>query len=592
MEKLKTHLFLIVSSILLFLPNLSIAEETQTILSEKNKNIITSNIQNENLVKLSLKDLGFDNDIILQGLSPSYTFKIPIFDEFEEGKFTFYVEFIGNISPRSFTTVLIDGIPQKNYKIIKNSLILTFPIKKNKKDFLELTLNFVVYDPENICNFINDQDIYAIIKNNSFITIKTKSLQENNIKTFLLKYNPQFKVTGSFIDLANFSYLISRTFASYSLYNLSFTEGDKIIIDNFENSYIENKTLFISKEHLNALKFPFLLETKKIEKVSEFSTKRENKIPFSAFGYKTSTYNGYGTITFNIPFYINYGKPERTILYSKYAHSYVKDKDAGFLDIKINNFLIYSEPLKGISNIKAKILEINNSFLKYGQNTLSLIFRYYPTSDRCKGTLPQIIATVFDDSFFEFYGENREFLTISDFINGIGGTVKIFASNKTNQFILDFFKLLGYVNKKIDFLSEKDGDYFIHIEPYDKNKTFSIYDDLTGHKILEFNGDYEFLAFQLTKKDVKPSLLIYYTSPIALDYIKKLDKENLNRFVGNTIFITKNNTYVLDIGKKIKIEYTYSDKFKLYITKFKFLFLIIAVFITTATLIYIWRKLT
>jgi len=592
------RLFLIVSSFLLFLINISMAEELQTIFNLKEflgkKTIKVSTIKDyfhgEKLVKLTLKDLGFDKDIILQGVAPAYTFKIPIFDEFEEAQITFYVEFIGRISPRSFITVLIDGIPQKNYKITGNTLSLTLPIKKYKKDFIELTLSFILYEPENICDFINDQSIYAIIKNESFISIKTKSVEEKKLKSFLIKYNPKFKVIGSSIDLANFSYLISRTFANYSIYNLSFGEGKEVRIGNFKNSFVENGTLFLAREHLNALKFPFLLETEKIEKVSEYLAKKEKKIPFSAFGYKTSTYTGYGTLTFTVPFYVNGGKPRRTILYLKYAHSYILD--AGFFELRINNSLVFSEPLKGISTIKEKILEIDSSVLNYGPNILSIIFRYYLGSDVCKGTVPQMSVTVFDDSFFEFSGENREFLTVSDFINGIGGVVKIHASNEANQFLLEFFKLLGYINKKIDFFSERDGDYLISIEPYDKSKTFFIYDASTGQKIFEFKGDYEFLVFQLAKKEGNPALLINYTSPEALNYIKSISKEDLNRFVSNTIFITKDNIYALDIGKKFRIEYTYTTKFKLYMKKLKFLFLIIAIGIITAILIYIWRRLT
>lgn len=567
-------------------------------LSENSTSTKDSSAKNESIpitsgkVKITLKDLGFRKDILLQGAAPAYTFRIPVLEGLKDAKGVFYIEFSERIAKNSFVSILIDGVPKRFYKIQSNAIQVEVPIEtKKSQDFVDITLIFSLYEPERICDYINDQYIYAIIRSDSYFELNTEE-KEDTIKAFLLKYKPFLGVEGSLYDIANFSYFLAKTYRNLSLYTLDLHGDRRVSIGNYKGAYLKENTLFLDRNLLSAVEFPMLLDTGRIEKVEKSSQSKENKIPLSAFGYKTSTYNGFGTLTFTIPFYPPQGKPKKVLLYLKYGHTYIRDIDTGFLEVRVNDAIVFSEPIKESASVKERVVEIPSSALRFGENTLSILFRYYPGSDVCKGTVPLFSATLYDDSFFEFVGKDKDFASVYDFMVGIDGIIRLSAPKEVPYSIADFFKVMGYLNTNVVEFSGKEGDYAIVIEPYDKNKSFIVYDASTGQKVLEFKGDYDFLALSLENREGKPTLVISYTSPQALEYLKDITLEDIKKFRTNYVFITKDRIYPLEVGKKFRIEYSYPSQLELYLKKFRFVIIALVVFLISLLFWKFYRRLT
>ena len=232
-----------------------------------------------------------------------------------------------------------------------------------------------------------------------------------------------------------------------------------------------------------------------------------------------------------------------------------------------------------------------------------MLFKYYPSYESCGGSIPEFSATLYDNSFFEFIGNDEEFGTVYDFIQSLKGKVAISIEKSTgDKFIMKFFKYLGYINEDIQEFVKEKGDYYVIVKnfknvnfsgfPLRYEKSFAVYDISTKRKILEFKGDYDILVFQIGEYKGKKALLVAYTSRNALNLINNLSYEDFSKFTGNLVIVSENGVFPLSIGKKFKVEYHLPSKLEFYFKKYQYLFMLLAIFILTILFTYMWRKLS
>ncbi|GEM_PF-2564925 len=565
---------------------------------------------------LSLKELGYPNNLVLRGNFLKYTFYLPVLPQFKEGSFEVNMKISPSIPLEGRITVLINEIPYKTYYVSQLGYLskVAIPVVPDRKTmFSKITLLFNFFPKENVCEVLNVKDAYVVIYNDSQFKIKLKEdYKPQDVLSYLLSYTRSLNLQGrSLYGLSQASYFIASLYKKFSLFNLNLSapNGRKVVLTD-GMSQIKEKELLLNPKDADAAKFLWPLRTSAYSaQIYSNPVKTGKFIPIKAFGFNTQTVEGIGNVVvfFNVPFYAFKGKPKKLMLLLRYAAQSVSSKsgDKLWVSLMVNNQLVWSRELYGSTAVQENLIEVPGYTLKFGKNKFSVVFSYYPGMDTCTGSVPSLRFTLYDSSAVSAVGVSKEYTSIREFLQSLSGRVGLVVdSGLSPHFVKGLFKLLGYYNPHADRLipQPEEADFFIVVKPFNKitekelpihyDEKIKIVNPLTKQVVMKVNGSYNFLLFQLGKYRGAPALFVSPSNSSAQQVIDAIEWSDLERFLGNAVFLFKDSIYSFEIGKKFRVEYSRSSLIEYYLKKYRVIIFVFLFFFITLFIVYLWRRLT
>jgi len=567
-------------------------------------------------VSLSLKELGYSNDLVLKGSSAGYTFYLPVLPQFEEGLFEVKMKISPSISPEGRITVLINEVPYKTYSVSQLGRLarITVPVIKDRKStFSKITLLFNFFPRENVCEALNVKDAYVVIHNDSRFKVKLKEgYRPREVLFYLLTYTGALNLQGkSLYGLSKASYYIAALYRNFSLFNLNLSapKGRRVILTEGKTR-LKETALYLNPEDVEAVRFIWPLKTSSYSaRVYSSSLKPGKFIPLRAFGFTTRTVEGVGdvAISFKVPFYAFRGKPKKLMLLLRYSVQSVNSEsgDRLWVSLTVNNQLVWSRELYGTTTVQENLIEVPGYALRFGKNSFSTIFSYYPGEETCNGSVPSLKFTLYDSSAVSAVRIDKEYSSIRELLQSLSGRVGLVIDDGLSpHFVKELFKLLGYYNPSADRLISRPekADFFVVVKPFNRltekelpvryDRKIKVINPLTKQVVVEVNGSYDFLLFQLGRYRGAPALFVSPSSPSAQRIIDTIEWSDLERFLGNAVFLFKDSMYSFEIGKKFRVEYSERSLIEYYLKKYRIVIFVLLFFVITLFTVYLWRRLT
>ncbi len=567
----------------------------------------------ENFVRLTLQDIGYPHDVLLKQTVGSYNIFFPILPGFRSGNLFLRLKISENAPIESTVTVLIDNHFFKTYKVseVGYAPVLKIPLRKAPwGHFCKITLVFNFVGKSSVCQILNESGFYVTIFKDSFAQIKFAG-SNSTILTYLLNYNPQFNITSpSAIYDAQAAYFLAKLYKDFSLYNLKFSlAGKKVEIKPSDAAKLLNGTLIVPPKDLNLLGKELVLETRSFEKrIYQPQIASESNLPLKKFGFSTQTLKGIGEVGFKIPidFSIYSGKPRKVLLYLRFSVSGGEiRKDRVWASVYWNKQLIWSKPVSS-PGLKSYVIDVPFYIVSYGKNMMKFSVSYYPSEGMCNGTVLPITVTLFDSSGVSAFGVDRKFLNVRDLVSSFNGSLGVYLDKRISKdFVLKLFKDIGYYNPKVTDISSSDSDapFYVVVKSFKDllgykvpiqgfKGGFKIVNPLTGKTFLSVSGKYSFLIIQNGRFKGRPALFVCPSDKNAERLINELRYFDFDRFVGNANVITEHGIYTLQVGKKFRVIYNTKSWIRLLFERFKFLILMVILFIVTLAAVVTAKRLT
>ncbi|MEN3039719.1 MAG: cellulose biosynthesis cyclic di-GMP-binding regulatory protein BcsB, partial [Candidatus Kryptonium sp.] len=453
---------------------------------------------NESNIEPLLKDVSYSaynfkeanllgDDLVIKGINPKYDFYIPSYYNLVEVKVNIHLKAPGFLREDSTITIAVNDKPTLSLpaKGLDKSVSLTLKPVKGEA-FIKVSIIGNLRVSNNICEDVFSDKAYLMIDaRESYLEFFYRDTQD--IYSFLRSYSKKLCIKNTqLLPLAYYVNVISgipKTFI--------WGEGDcdRIELSQGQNSYIDNKTLYVPGEGLIAFikEYQQLLFGKEVSLINVGATKDKetyDRLSFKDLGIKSTTVHGVGNLSISIPVDTARigGIPDRLFLRLFYAHTPQHQRDKMELRIYINDNLINAYPLEGNSGEKSIDIEIPFSELVYGRNNLSVNLVNFTSSDNCFGAVTQSALSVFDKSYFYWSKIHKKPTQIQEFLKALNGKVGvIIQSEELAPILLKLLSELAIINKNINSITvlnsyPKGGDYdfLIHLKRSD-GKPFEIY---------------------------------------------------------------------------------------------------------------------
>jgi len=562
---------------------------------------------------LTLRDLGYPNDMVLKGNSFSHTFYLPVLPQFKKGFFKLKMRISPLVPSEGHLTVFLNGLPYETYRIAEVGYRpeVEVPVVPDQLSyFSKVRVEFNFLPKAGICEALSVKGSYAIFDDASLFKVYPKEgFRPSDVLSYLIDYDGRLYPQGEdLLSMAKFSYYLAALYKRFSLYNLRFTpDAPKKVLLSDGPSRLKGDSLLLNPDDLASGRFVWPLKS------PEFSSETSppeflpgELVPLKAVGFTTTTVEGVGStsVSFDLPFQFLKGKPKKLMLFLRYSVQRVGigSGDRLWISLLANGNLVWSRELIGVSEVQENLVEVPDYALKFGKNSFSVVFSYYPGMGTCNGSVPQLKFTLYDTSAFSYAGLNRDFASVTDFLSSISGRVAVDAQGVSKDFVLNLFKLLGYSSPD-GKITSKGGDFAIVVRPFSDLKGegypvryderfIRIYNPLTGKTVLKVSGNYDFVLFQIGSYNGTPALFVSPSGPEAEKILASFDWSSLSKLTGNAAFLFKESLYTFSIGKKFRVEYGTRAKVEYYLKKYKFALVVLLLVVITLFTLYLWRRLT
>ncbi len=585
--------------------------------------------------KLTLKDLGYTDDLYIEGNNPYFKLTFPLYKTFEKGKFFINFSVSPIINEKSSIAIKLNNKIVKIFRTSSenNAFSYGFIIDKNpNKTHINIALDGYLRAGENICDDLNSKNLYMRVDVNKTGFYVLRNLQVRNIKNFFEDYNKNFFVEKLDSNALKLAYYIPASIRWLKVnvlpINQEYTNGNKAIFFSDNNTYVSKSSMddilhinnpdIVSPEGIKSL---LVSSASKIEvKNRTENILNTNEISLRDLGIKTQTINGVGVLSIYVPFDTARvgGIPDKLHLVLRVSSSAVDEHDRVNLELMVNGGLVKSYAIREATNgVKEYDIEIPSSLIQAGTNNIYVKLNYYPSSDRCIGAVPKINLTLFDDSYFYWNETKKEVSSIRDFINIVNGRVAVVVDdNSFYPYALRFLNILGQLNsniEKIDILNSveeldnenKNYDYIIIFSKTPQpifqkvdvplkidEKGFEIVDIERNKKLFSFKPEDEVGIIEVFNYKNKPTLLITAVNDLnALSGLNKFNYVNINSLIGNVALINKNDYSTFTIGEKLKVNYISEKGLAYYWNNYKALILTAIAVLVVLFEIFIFRNL-
>ena len=556
---------------------------------------------------IPLTKLGYYDDIYIEGSSPYFQVYFPVYNSFKGGKAVFDIE----ISPiAKEDSVIAVRVNDKVVKLIKVKDFgytgkIEIPIQnfKNRK-YVKISLDGDIKVGLNICDTINARNIYLKINPEKSGFYVLEDTTNRNIKSFFFDYTKNFYVDKlDTKSLKLFYYIPSATgWIKSDVDVLKDTNTPKKII-SISNTGGFAKVEKVSKGFLLTTGNPnivsnFILKSAMFTEIngSEVNENQEklnkNSITLKELGITNLNINGVGVLSFLIPFNTAKlgGIPDKLQFNMIISHSAIDEHDRASLEVFVNDTLVKSYQIKEKSaGRKGLVIDIPKSMLAAGLNNIIVKFNYYPSSDRCIGTVPKVNVSIDDSSYLKWGGVVKKVSKVRDFLNMVNGKVAVVVEGKPVLISAShLLETLGKINPNITKLdvftdlsqvSTSKYDYiimFLNNQTAQKvlndknvplkidNKGFTIFNIQSGKKLFKLSSHQSVGIMEVIEYENKPALVVsYINSPKVLDGMKIFNPVNVNSLLGNLVLFNSEDYSVYNVGDYINVEYV-SEKGLLY----------------------------
>jgi hypothetical protein len=560
--------------------------------------------------KYTFKELNFlSADMVLRGINSTYDFYVPSHNGLIKAKVYLKIKTPKYLRKNSLIQILVDGNPIRSLKAKGLDTIISFDvIPKLNEQAIKISVNGNLRMAHNICEDAFSDKTYMVISKDSQVAFYYK--QHYDISSFIKGYRNNFCIYQlSTIPLAYYLSLINPIPSKF-YWNVNSTKTNEKYKRNCKNVIIGNETrlvnntLFLSKKSLYAIEkgYHSLLFGKflNVERVTNPKSKKGNILSFRGLGLKTISVRGLLNLSYTIPFSISQigGMPDTIHLRLKFTHTPLHQSDRPELRIYLNNVLIKSQYLEGFG-IKQMDIKIPTNLLTYGYNSINVNLVYSPSSDKCLGSVPHSVLTIFNDSYLYWNSIERKPRTIPDFLNMLNGRVLLDIHNQ--DLIPIAIKLLNQltrINKSIKYIginngkeSKKSYDFIITLDK-PENKAFKIYNPLTNKVIYQASYQKPFIFLTLKSSKVPQLIISQYGNPDieSINHIYDID-DYLNLF-GNTGIFSINYMTSFEVGKKLKVKYDSVKGIRYYWNTYRLILILFLGLLAFIFILYVYIKLT
>lgn len=520
--------------------------------------------------RVTLKKIGFAQDIVIQGPNFNFSFFVPLTKEMnvKDGLLDLHMRIPKTVHTDATMTLMINDIP---YTSIRLSEIKgegeNISFKANLKDvqllpnstFMKVQMMIDRPYTQNKCERIFDKGQWIILKNSTSIYYKkNENVHESKVNKFLdgifnqvvivIPSNPSISLSESYVKL--YAFLIRefsdrdvRISTVHSMPNN--TEGSRIIVLDEKNkgiNMLKENELYIEPKQVDGFISTFrdVLFANKIEEADVVNSTTNNAsqvYSLKMLGYNSTRVQGIGNMPTNYTFTLSDlgGLPKKLLFV--YNGTYVpldEQKGKAFLKFYLNDSLIKAVPLSGNGTIDGLVIEIPTSLLNR-ENNFQIVYSYYPKEGQCLGDAVLFEGETSDSSFFEVLSYDEEnpltFLSIPSAFNGKGAMV---LPNTKDKNYLEYLYLASslYASIKqfdqsplnIQIISksqvdETNADYYIFgipIDELDKNFGFikgkktelSVVNHDDGKVLFRVKQDEPIGILQIFYYDKRPALSI------------------------------------------------------------------------------------
>ncbi len=635
---LKILLFLLLSLTLSFPVPLYSAEIDQVNnaqVSEQNISVTVPSpairdgtVKNESV--MSIKDLGYANDVYLTGAMTEFNMYLPNFSGLSKTRAEFLLRFSGVLDSRSTFTILVDDIPLFTKTIGQTGYepVVSFKTGHSTAEHIKITIRGHLLITGDICFDMPTRNLWMVISNKSKIYITAKYV-DTHIANFFKTYDKDINIVpGKEEDRLNILPLIYNVnrLNDWKEINIRINEkpvkGMKNIITGDFSKDLELKkgNLYVSHNGLSLLKKDIVgsFIASSINKLNANPDKgrKKNEISLADMGVKGFTATGLGDVSFNVPvkFSAFSGIPSNLYLKLILNHTPVPESERAYLKVFLNGILIHALQLGDGGNIKSYNIKIPEDQLRGYNNNLNIVTSYTIGKGECKGSMQNLTLSVLDSSYFYFDGVERQGITpVVDVMGSMSGKVLILVDKndmvnpaaylmdilgKFNRAITDIDVLAweNIIPENYDFVilalnpeSTKGLDVPLKI---DQGK-FTIINPLSHEEM--FSSDYGngFGVLQtFNKGKAKILLLSYYRDKTALEYMKDFNEDTLNRmFMLGNVVIFNQDMASFDVGEKYRVIYEEIRSTGYYWDKYKLLIILIVGSLALLFLYFIKKKI-
>jgi len=567
---------------------------------EKKEHLATGDIT------LTLEELGFNTDIVLKGARASYSFYFPLLKELEKGEAIFFIRLPQRLKEGAELILLVEDVPIKTYPLEGGTLRVEAPFSyKPGRRFVKITLDFKLYDPEEICEAINE-DLYAVILKESGFALKLREITEEKILDYLVDYKPNFRLSGDKYLISQVAYYMAMLYRAHNLYNLNFSSQAKkeLILEDDGEAVLKESVLYLAPEVLREKARIHLLSSEVVVQLFP-PLKEEGSTTFRALGFRTETFKGWGEKTFAIPFFIKDARKAELILRFSYG---IPEGGKAWLSLLLNHELFHYEELSGSSPPSSLLVNLPTNILRPGANILTVVFSYYPEEGLCKGAIPEALFTLFDDSALILKGIGREAERVRDYLSAMEGTVALYLSEDfPEEWVREFFKSLGYFNPRIKEIKRVENlepalqaDFLIVIDRFENlsygqfplkfEEGAKVYDPSTGRVLWSFNGDYHFVILQVGRLGDKRVLFFGVWGEPNEKALRFLRYDYLSQMEGNAVVIDEEGLYNFSLPKRQRVQYPQESILLTYLKRYKHLLMIASLILVTLGFLALWRR--
>ena len=584
---------------------------------------------------IPLSKLGYYDDVYIEGSTPYFQVYFPVYKSFVSGKAVFDIE----ISPIAKEDSII--AVRVNDKIVKLIKVKDFgytgkieiPIKdfKNRK-YVKISIDGDIKVGLNICDTINARNVYLKInpeKSGFYVIEDTK---DRDIKSFFFDYTKTFYVDKlDTKSLKLFYYIPSASGWIKSDVNLLKDTSIPKKIISVSNSGSFSKVKKLSKGFLLTTANPdivsnFVLRSAMFNEINDSEVKEnkerlnKNVLTLRELGITNLNISGVGVLSFLIPFNTARlgGIPDKLQFNMFISHSAIDKHDRAFLEVFVNDNLVKSYQIKEKSaERKGLVIDIPKSMLGAGLNNIVVKLNYYPSSDRCIGTVPKVNVSLDDSSYLKWGGVVKKVSKVRDFLNMVNGKVAVVVEGKT---ILtpasELLETLGKINPnitKLDVftdisqLSPSKYDYVImflsnstakrvlnerNVPLKVDNKGFTIFNVQSGKKLFRLSSHQSIGFMEVIDYEDRPTLVVsYINSPKVLEGMKIFNPVRANSLLGNLVLFNSNDYAVYNIGDYINVEYVSGKGLLYYWNNYKVLIISLLAGMVILFEIFVIKKL-
>ncbi|NPA32778.1 MAG: hypothetical protein GXO04_04040 [Aquificae bacterium] len=555
-------------------------------------------------VRLTLEELGFTDDVLLEGARVRYTFYFPVLPELKEGRAVFLLRVPKQLPKDSRLVLLVDGVAKESIPLHKTggSLSVELPFKpKEGRHFVELALDFHLYEPEDICDALNSS-LWAVILRESAIYVELKDELPDTIRDFLLDYKPRFEVEGEKKELARFSYYLASLYRRYNLYNLRFGEGKKVRIVRGEARLVGDE-LELPAEFL-LKKEDFYLLTQSARASFLEITKERGAVSFANLGFRTQTHRGWGKAVYSIPFFFGPQRKGEVLLRFSWG---APEGGGAWISVLLNNALIWYEELSGFGRSE-RLLELPADELRKGLNTLTVVFAYVPEEGFCRGTIPDAYFTLWDDSVLITKGKGEYPKRVRDYLSSLEGSVALYIGEGVpEELVTEFFKNLGYLNPRVEVWRSSDSptespqtDWLVILDRFEElhygsfpllyDEGVRVYDPYTGRTLWSVKANYDFIVLQVGDVGGRRALFVGVAGHPKKETLKFLRFDFLSGMEGNAVIVHEEGVFNFTLPERQRVEIQKKNPLLELISRYRYVLLFLTIGLITFLILLLWRR--